>query len=109
MLNMLNEIIAVPATRTIRGLEREVVVTEEDGMPTERALNCDRAAPQRERLVVHGRPSGRLFRQVHHPRELWPERALAERFERRGSGPRRSRRMALLDKFFVPIGDCLDV
>jgi len=35
----INEIIAVPATRTIRGLPTEVVLTPEDGMPAACALN----------------------------------------------------------------------
>ncbi|HVY28338.1 MAG TPA: type II toxin-antitoxin system PemK/MazF family toxin [Polyangiaceae bacterium] len=34
VLSSLNEVIVVPATRTIRGIQTEVVLTEEDGMPT---------------------------------------------------------------------------
>jgi mRNA interferase MazF len=37
----LHEIIAVPTTRTMRGLQTEVILTEEDGMPTTCALNFD--------------------------------------------------------------------
>lgn len=37
----LNEVIVVPATRTIRGLTTEVVMTEADGMPVACALNFD--------------------------------------------------------------------
>jgi mRNA interferase MazF len=33
VIDRLNEIIAVPATRTIRGLTTEVVLTADDGMP----------------------------------------------------------------------------
>ncbi len=39
--DVLNEIIVVPATRTIRGLSSEVVLTEEEGMPAACALNFD--------------------------------------------------------------------
>lgn len=38
---VLNELIVVPITRTIRGLETEVVLTEADGMPAACALNFD--------------------------------------------------------------------
>lgn len=41
MLPSLNEVIVVPATRTIRGIDTEVVLTEDDGMPTACALNFD--------------------------------------------------------------------
>lgn len=37
----LHEIIAVPVTRTIRGLTTEVVLDAADGMPTTCALNFD--------------------------------------------------------------------
>ena len=40
VLRTLNEIIVVSATRTIRGLETEVVLTEDDGMPADCALDC---------------------------------------------------------------------
>jgi mRNA interferase MazF len=47
----LNELIVVPVTRTIRGLSTEVVLTEDDGMPTACALNFDHIAlAQRDRL-----------------------------------------------------------
>ena len=47
----LNEIIVVPATRTIRGLPTEVVLTPEDGMPVACALNFDHVSTaQRERI-----------------------------------------------------------
>lgn len=38
---VLNEVVVVPATRTIRGLSTEVVLTEDDGMPAACALNFD--------------------------------------------------------------------
>jgi mRNA interferase MazF len=47
----LNEIIVVPATRTIRGLTTEVPLTVEDGMPVTCALNFDHVAlAQRDRV-----------------------------------------------------------
>ena len=39
--DVLNEIVVVPATRTIRGLSSEVLLTEDDGMPAACALNFD--------------------------------------------------------------------
>ncbi|MET0791686.1 MAG: type II toxin-antitoxin system PemK/MazF family toxin [Polyangiaceae bacterium] len=47
-LSSLNEVIAVPATRTIRGIDTEVVLTEDDGMPTACALNFDHLALARK-------------------------------------------------------------
>ena len=44
VIDRLNEIIVVPATRTIRGLTTEVVLTTDDGMPTVCALNFDHVA-----------------------------------------------------------------
>ena len=41
LVGRLNEIIVVPATRTIRGISTEVVLTSEDGMPVSCALNFD--------------------------------------------------------------------
>ena len=43
-MEQLNEIIVVPATRTIRGLMTEVVLTIADGMPAACALNFDHVA-----------------------------------------------------------------
>jgi len=66
-LDTLNEIIVAPATRTIRGLETEVVVTEDEGMPAECALNFDHITlAQRDRfgsvicIFPQSRRSGRL-------------------------------------------------
>ena len=51
VIDHLNEIIVVPATRTIRGLTTEVVLTTEDGMPAACALNFDHVAlAQRDRI-----------------------------------------------------------
>lgn len=41
VIDHLGEIIAVPATTTIRGLASEVVMTPQDGMPKSCALNFD--------------------------------------------------------------------
>jgi mRNA interferase MazF len=40
-LTPLNELIVVPITRTVRGLATEVILTENDGMPTTCAANFD--------------------------------------------------------------------
>jgi mRNA interferase MazF len=51
VIDTLNEIIAVPATRTIRGLSTEVLLSPNDGMPTSCALNFDHVGiAQRARL-----------------------------------------------------------
>jgi mRNA interferase MazF len=51
VIDRLNEIIVVPATRTIRGLTTEVGLTPEDGMPVACALNFDHIAlAQRDRI-----------------------------------------------------------
>lgn len=53
VIDSLNEIIVVPATRTIRGIATEVVLTTDDGMPTPCALNFDHVAlAQRDRLAA---------------------------------------------------------
>ena len=53
VIDRLNEIIVVPATRTIRGLNTEVVLSEDDGMPAMFALNFDHVSPaRRDRLVM---------------------------------------------------------
>jgi mRNA interferase MazF len=41
VIDQLGEIIAVPVTRTIRGLATEIVLTSDDGMPVARAANFD--------------------------------------------------------------------
>ena len=51
IIGHLNEIIVVPATRTIRGLRTEVLLTPDDGMPVVCALNFDHIAlAQRSRF-----------------------------------------------------------
>ena len=51
VIEQLNEIIVAPATRTIRGLMTEVVLTMADGMPAACALNFDHVAlAQRSRV-----------------------------------------------------------
>jgi mRNA interferase MazF len=51
VIDRLNEIIVAPVTRTIRGLRTEVLLTEDDGMPTACALNFDHIAlAQRDRF-----------------------------------------------------------
>ena len=47
VLDQLNEIIVAPATRTIRGLATEVVLTPNDGMPVACALNFDHVSLER--------------------------------------------------------------
>ena len=39
----LNGVIAIPSSRTIRGIATEVLLDEDDGLPTMCALNADRA------------------------------------------------------------------
>ena len=51
VIDLLNEIIVVPATRTIRGLTTEVILTPDDGMPAACALNFDHVSlAQRNRI-----------------------------------------------------------
>ena len=51
IIHHLNEIIVVPATRTIRSLTTEVILTQEDGMPAVCALNFDHVSlGQRNRI-----------------------------------------------------------
>jgi mRNA interferase MazF len=51
VIDTLNELIVVPATRTIRGLSTEVLLSPDDGMPTACALNFDHVGiAQRSRL-----------------------------------------------------------
>ncbi len=51
VVEVLNEIIVVPVTRTIRGLASEVLLASDDGMPVNSALNFDHVSlAQRTRL-----------------------------------------------------------
>lgn len=65
VIDQLNEIIVAPATRTIRGLSTEVVLSPEDGMPVTCALNFDHVSlAQRDRI-------GAAL--CHLPESRWPE------------------------------------
>lgn len=71
VLGRLHEVLVVPTTRTVRGLQTEVVLSEADGMPTTCALNADHLASARvERMgaVIAHLPDGR-----------WPEVEVAVR------------------------------
>lgn len=62
VIDRLNEIIVVPATRTVRGLTTEVVLTTDDGMPVTCALNLDHVSlAQRDRIrgVICNLPDSR--------------------------------------------------
>ena len=51
VMDHLREIIVVPATRTIRGVSTEVVLSPDDGMPVVCALNFDHVSlAQRDRI-----------------------------------------------------------
>jgi mRNA interferase MazF len=51
VIALLSEVIVVPATRTIRGIETEVVLAPDDGMPAACALNFDHVSlVRRERI-----------------------------------------------------------
>ena len=51
VIDQLNEIIVAPATRTIRGLATEIILSPEDGMPVLCALNFDHVSlAQRDRI-----------------------------------------------------------
>ena len=41
LVGRLNEVIVVPATRTIRGISTEIILTSEDGIPASCALKFD--------------------------------------------------------------------
>jgi mRNA interferase MazF len=51
VIETLNEIIVAPATRTIRGISTEVLLTTDNGMPVTCALNFDHISlAQRDRI-----------------------------------------------------------
>ena len=51
VVDLLNEIIVAPVTRTIRGIATEVVLTPADGVPVASAVNFDHISlAQRDRL-----------------------------------------------------------
>jgi mRNA interferase MazF len=65
IIDRLNEVVVVPATRTIRGLASEVVLTPDDGMPVACALNFDHVSlAQRDRI-------GPMICRL--PEARWPE------------------------------------
>jgi mRNA interferase MazF len=65
VIDALNEIIAAPVTRTIRGLATEVVLSPEDGMPVGCAANFDHLGlAQRSRI-------GALLAEL--PADRWAE------------------------------------
>ena len=65
VIDRLNEVVVVPATRTIRGLASELVLTSDDGMPVACALNFDHVSlAQRDRI-------GPLICRL--PEVRWPE------------------------------------
>jgi mRNA interferase MazF len=73
IIERLNEIIVVPATRTIRGLTTEVILSPDEGMPAMCGLNFDHVSlAQRSRI-------GPLLCEL--PEANWPEvrRALLNR------------------------------
>ena len=51
VLEKLGEIVVVPATRTMRGLTTEVVLTSDDGMPVTCALNFDHVSLARKERI----------------------------------------------------------
>ena len=80
VIDGLNELIVVPATRTIRGIATELVLTTDDGMPAVCALNFDHIALARRDRI------GPTIAMLEPAR--WPEaeRALAGRRLRGASG-----------------------
>jgi mRNA interferase MazF len=65
VIDTLNEIIVAPATRTIRGLATEVLLSNADGMPESCALNFDHVTlVQRSKL-------GTVITEL--PPARWPE------------------------------------
>ncbi|HEY3353881.1 MAG TPA: type II toxin-antitoxin system PemK/MazF family toxin [Polyangia bacterium] len=65
VLEQLGEVIVAPATRTVRGLVTEVLLTPEDGMPVTCALNFDHVS-----LSQKGRIGGLVCVL---PPARWPE------------------------------------
>jgi mRNA interferase MazF len=62
VIDHLNEVMVVPATRTLRGLSTEVVLTAEDGMAVTCALNFDHVSlAQKARIgsLLCSLPAGR--------------------------------------------------
>lgn len=51
-INVLNEILVVPATRTVRGIPTEVELDQSDGMPTTCVLSLDNLTPLPKGLLI---------------------------------------------------------
>jgi mRNA interferase MazF len=51
-ISVLNQVLAVPATRTVRGIPTEIPLDESDGMPTPCVLSLDNVGPIRPALCV---------------------------------------------------------
>lgn len=51
-INVLNEILVVPATRTVRGIPTEVELDQDDGMPSACVLSLDNMTPLPKGLLV---------------------------------------------------------
>ncbi|MGI8773592.1 MAG: type II toxin-antitoxin system PemK/MazF family toxin [Actinomycetota bacterium] len=49
---VLNQVLAVPATRTVRGIPTEVPLSKSDGMPADCALSLDNVTPVRVALCT---------------------------------------------------------
>jgi mRNA interferase MazF len=49
---VLNQVLGVPATRTVRGIPTEVAVDEDDGMPAPCVLSLDNVTPIRRSLCT---------------------------------------------------------
>jgi mRNA interferase MazF len=65
VIDTLNELIVAPVTRTIRGLETELLLTPDDGLPVVCAVNFDHVdLVQRDRL-------GPVI--AHLPEDRWPQ------------------------------------
>jgi mRNA interferase MazF len=52
VLPVLNQVLAVPATRVVRGIPTEVALDTSDGMPAECALSLDNVTPIRVALCT---------------------------------------------------------
>lgn len=51
-INVLNEILVVPATRTVRGIPTEVELDHDDGMPSACVLTLDNLTPLPKGLLI---------------------------------------------------------
>jgi mRNA interferase MazF len=51
-ISVLNEILVVPATRTVRGIPTEVELDQDDGMPSVCVLSLDNVTPLPKGLLI---------------------------------------------------------